>query len=99
MQFLMGLNDSYAQIRAQILMVDPFPVIAKVFSIAVQEERQRSINSGFSRLVVEQSYISNTSTVVASTMASARNFLNAKSKSNKVVCSHCNYTNHTVDKC
>lgn len=38
MQFLMGLNDSYAQIRAQNMMVDPLPVIAKVFSIVVQEE-------------------------------------------------------------
>ncbi|XP_075521513.1 uncharacterized protein LOC142554727 [Primulina tabacum] len=39
LQFLMGLNDSYAQIRAQILMMDPLPVIAKIFSLVVQEER------------------------------------------------------------
>ncbi|XP_073315835.1 uncharacterized protein [Primulina huaijiensis] len=44
MQFLMGLNESYAQIRAQILMMDPIPVISKIFSLVVQEERQRSIH-------------------------------------------------------
>ncbi|XP_073067251.1 uncharacterized protein [Primulina eburnea] len=33
LQFLMGLNDSYAQIRAQILMMDPLPVISKAFSL------------------------------------------------------------------
>lgn len=31
MQFFMGLNDSYTQIRAQILMMDPIPVISKIF--------------------------------------------------------------------
>ncbi|XP_073131628.1 uncharacterized protein [Henckelia pumila] len=41
MQFLMGLNDSYAQIRAQILMMEPTTAISKVFSLVLQEERQR----------------------------------------------------------
>ncbi|XP_073275485.1 uncharacterized protein [Primulina huaijiensis] len=31
LQFLMGLNDSYAQIRAQILMMDPLPAMSKIF--------------------------------------------------------------------
>ena len=39
MQFLMGLNESYTQ----ILMQDPLPSINKVFSLVVQEERQRSL--------------------------------------------------------
>ncbi|KAL5558717.1 hypothetical protein UlMin_034928 [Ulmus minor] len=43
MQFLMGLNESYTQIRAQILMQDPLPSINNVFSLVVQEERQRSL--------------------------------------------------------
>ncbi|XP_073063739.1 uncharacterized protein [Primulina eburnea] len=44
LEFLMGLNDSYAQIRAQILMMDPLPVMSKIFSLVIQEERQRSIH-------------------------------------------------------
>jgi hypothetical protein len=43
-QFLMGLNDSFAQIRGQILLIDPLPSINKVFSLIVQEERQRAIS-------------------------------------------------------
>uniref|UniRef100_A0A2N9IX21 Reverse transcriptase Ty1/copia-type domain-containing protein n=1 Tax=Fagus sylvatica TaxID=28930 RepID=A0A2N9IX21_FAGSY len=43
MQFLMGLNDSFANVRAQILMMEPLPAINKAFSLVVQEERQRSI--------------------------------------------------------
>ncbi|XP_075481129.1 uncharacterized protein LOC142521842 [Primulina tabacum] len=45
MQFLMGLNESYAQNRAQILMMDPLPIISKIFSLVMQEERQRSIHN------------------------------------------------------
>lgn len=43
--FLMGLNDSFAQVRSQILLLDPLPSINKVFALIVHEERQRTINS------------------------------------------------------
>ena len=46
MSFLMGLNDSFAQIRAQLLLLDPIPPMNKVFSLVVQEERQAQTNSG-----------------------------------------------------
>ena len=46
MQFLMGLNESYAQNRGQILMIEPLPSLSKVFSLIIQEERQRSIGYG-----------------------------------------------------
>ncbi len=35
-QFLMGLNDSYAHIRGQILLIDPMPPMNKVFSLLLQ---------------------------------------------------------------
>jgi hypothetical protein len=47
-QFLMGLNESFSHIRGQILLLDPLPPMNKVFSLVLQEERQRalSISSG-----------------------------------------------------
>ncbi|KAL5556213.1 hypothetical protein UlMin_038449 [Ulmus minor] len=45
LQFLMGLNESFSHVRAQKLMLDPLPPINKVFSLIVQEERQRSLSS------------------------------------------------------
>ena len=45
-QRLMGLNDSFAQVRTQILLMDPLPSINKVHSLLTQEEMQRSINLG-----------------------------------------------------
>ncbi|KAA8538653.1 hypothetical protein F0562_028261 [Nyssa sinensis] len=43
-QFLLGLNDSFASLRTQILVMDPLPPIGKVFSILFQEEQQRLLN-------------------------------------------------------
>ncbi|XP_073128240.1 uncharacterized protein [Henckelia pumila] len=45
MTFLMGLNDSFAHVRSQILLTDPLPSITRVFALIVQEERQRVIGS------------------------------------------------------
>ncbi|XP_075492106.1 uncharacterized protein LOC142530193 [Primulina tabacum] len=94
MQFLMGLNDSYTQVRTQILLIDPLPGIAKVFSLVTQEERQRSITAGTTKLDLDTSFASSASAAVGT----PRKFISTKGKSDKV-CSHCNYTNHTVDKC
>ncbi len=45
-KFLVGLDDSYASVRDQILLMDPMPTINKVFSLVSQEERQRELSSG-----------------------------------------------------
>ena len=47
MSFLMGLNESFSQIRGQLLLLDPIPSIHKVFYFISQEERQRTISSQF----------------------------------------------------
>lgn len=37
----MGLNESFASARGQILMTNPFPSIPQAYSLIKQEERQR----------------------------------------------------------
>ncbi|XP_058010419.1 uncharacterized protein LOC131183807 [Hevea brasiliensis] len=44
-QFLMGLNPSYDHVRNQILLMDPFPPVNKAYSMALQVEKQREINT------------------------------------------------------
>ena len=39
MQFLMGLNDSYAAIRGQILLMHPLPDTRRVYSLVLQQGR------------------------------------------------------------
>jgi hypothetical protein len=39
-RFLTGLNDSFAMVKSQILLLDPLPPMNKVFSMVLQHERQ-----------------------------------------------------------
>ncbi|KAG2716594.1 hypothetical protein I3760_03G134200 [Carya illinoinensis] len=41
LQYLMGIYESFTTTRGQILLYDPLSSINKVFSLVVQEERQR----------------------------------------------------------
>ncbi|KAL5579671.1 hypothetical protein UlMin_012113 [Ulmus minor] len=91
LQFLMGLNESYAHIRAQILMQDPFPPINKVFSLVVQEERQRGLTS--SSLSESASFV-----VHAGNSAHFKGKYDNR-QTDKPTCSHCGYIGHTIDKC
>ncbi|KAF5459477.1 hypothetical protein F2P56_023418, partial [Juglans regia] len=43
-QFLLGLNDSFSQLRTQILAMETLPPITKIFSILFQEEQQRLLH-------------------------------------------------------
>lgn len=40
-QFLMGLDESYSNIRGQILLMQPLPTAAKAYTMVRQEEKQR----------------------------------------------------------
>jgi hypothetical protein len=41
-QFLIGLNDKYQGVASQVLLMEPSPVINKVFSMVMQQERKLS---------------------------------------------------------
>lgn len=43
LQFLMGLNESYAQSSNRILNMSPIPSINKAYSIIISEESRRSL--------------------------------------------------------
>ncbi|KZV43138.1 hypothetical protein F511_07953 [Dorcoceras hygrometricum] len=100
MHFLMGLNESYAQFRSQVLMIEPLQVIAQVFALVIQEERQRSIHYGVSKAGVDHSVILNNVNSSTATATSLRSYQSAKGgRGDRVVCSHCHFRNHTIDKC
>ncbi|KAA8549485.1 hypothetical protein F0562_001169 [Nyssa sinensis] len=91
---MMGLNESYAGMRGQVLMLDPLPSVAKVFNLVVQEEIQRAIGSG--QLPSSESMafnISQPSSFIV--VASIQN----KPKRDRLICSHCGAMVHTVDRC
>ncbi|XP_042067233.1 uncharacterized protein LOC121810537 [Salvia splendens] len=88
MQFLIGLNPIFSQIRSNILSMVPIPPLSKVFSLVLQEERQQTIDgysSTISSSMSEQPYLANAAT--------------SQSYSKGRISSDCGKTNHTVDKC
>ncbi|XP_074287642.1 uncharacterized protein LOC141612789 [Silene latifolia] len=44
-QFLMGLNDSFAVVRGTILMQNPLPKLSSIYNNLLQEEGQREIHN------------------------------------------------------
>ncbi|XP_075633928.1 uncharacterized protein LOC142606467 [Castanea sativa] len=84
MKFLMGVNDSFSQVRTQILLMDPLPSINKAHSLFIQEEMQRSVHNAIR---------------VESTALVAKNSRNNFKGKERPLCTHCVNLGHTVDKC
>ncbi|XP_075504147.1 uncharacterized protein LOC142541504 [Primulina tabacum] len=79
----MGLNDSYAQIRSQVLMMSHLPSVGQAFSIISQEESHRSLS------VAEEP-----STAFFSVQGKLAN-----QKKDILTCDYCHWTGHTKDFC
>ncbi|XP_023887752.2 uncharacterized protein LOC111999870 [Quercus suber] len=88
MRFLMGLNDSFDTVRSQILMMDPFPSMSKVYSLISQEESHKSAGHGVSG--------SSQSDTMAMYVNSKGSF---KGNGRKERRTHCNMAGHTIEKC
>ena len=86
MSFLMWLNDTYATVKGQILLMDPIPSLAKVFYLLVQDEKQKQIGFG-KKLQVD-------SAALAALIAK-----NNPTKSGCLQCTHIGNLGHVVDKC
>ncbi|XP_075661684.1 uncharacterized protein LOC142631403 [Castanea sativa] len=94
MSFLMGLNETYAAVRSQILLMDPIPPLSKVFSLLLQDEKQRKVGSG-------KSVMHETAAALAALGSKsggyAKNF--NKKAGGRPQCTHCGAMGHVVDKC
>ena len=88
MSFLMGLNETYTTIRGQILLMDPIPPLGKVFSLLLQDEKQRKVGK---KTTIESSALA------VKTNGSGKSF--NKAKFGKPQCTHCGVLGHVADKC
>ncbi|KAB2625777.1 hypothetical protein D8674_017437 [Pyrus ussuriensis x Pyrus communis] len=85
MQFLMGLNESFAAVRDQILLMNPLPTVRQACSSVSQAEKQRSL--GVLRSVDQPAAMAVRG---PSRPSSARPPLH---------CTYCNFDYHTRDTC
>ena len=88
MSFLMCLNDTYVIVKGKILLMDPIPSLSKVFSLLLQDEKQRKVGK---KLNTESS------TLAIKTNGSTKSF--NKAKFGRPQCTYCGILGHAADKC
>ncbi|XP_060177713.1 uncharacterized protein LOC132607636 [Lycium barbarum] len=88
-QFLMGLNDTYAPARSNILMITPLPSINYAYTLLMQDQNQREVHV--------------TSQFPAATHRAANYSSKAstsyRGKKHTQFCTYCKMTNHSIEKC
>lgn len=98
MKFLMGLKESYSNVRGQILLIDPLPPLNKAFSLVLQEEKQQEIATALLPTPNSLAFF-NRSTNTSSRFVPryGNNACDQLVKRDRPLCSHCGVPGHTVD--
>ena len=99
-QFLMGLSESFTNIRGQLLMMNPMPNMTQTLSLLQQDERQRNY-SHLSPGTQESTALAATTTnkFVKSEFKKSAPELKGTKPKKSLECTHCHGTNHTKDRC
>ncbi|XP_022843396.1 uncharacterized protein LOC111366948 [Olea europaea var. sylvestris] len=113
MKFLMGLNESYKGLKAQILLIKPFPKLNEVYSLIQQEEKRREISNDalaaegmalVSRMDMREVEKKNTGSpkkyyCTFCKMAGHSLERCFKANKDKSTCTHCKMPGHTISNC
>lgn len=93
-QFLMGLNETFAQSRSQILLTIPSPSLNQAYNMIMQDESQRVQSNMISALTLPLQQVDvNDQTALTSIQ------LNKYKKPGELYCEHCHMRNHTIKNC
>lgn len=92
-QFLIALNESYENIKGNILSMDPLPAVNRAYHLVQQLEKQKEV-SGNIHIVTEAS-------VMAVGKGKATNWQRRESKEEKMKkkCDHYFLRGHTKEEC
>ncbi|KAL2231985.1 UNVERIFIED_CONTAM: hypothetical protein Sindi_1378500 [Sesamum indicum] len=94
-QFLMGLNEAYDNVRSQILVMEPRPDINKAYSMVLNVEKQREVNFG------QPQTTPNMAMQAFKKQEGPRNFQKRKPPVDKrsLICKHYGKTGHLKEGC
>ncbi|MCH85256.1 retrovirus-related Pol polyprotein from transposon TNT 1-94, partial [Trifolium medium] len=90
--FLTGLSDSYAMVRSQILLMEPFPKLNAAFGLVIQHESANGLD------VVEDANSTISINFAKKPYSNGSGKGKTNDKSDKF-CTYCHKTNHIVDNC
>lgn len=101
-KFLKGLNEQFAQVRSQIMLISPLPTLDNAFSMVLQQERQFNHNTSTDSTVENQSsvnLVSQTPSRAFNGGGRGRGRNSSYGGRGNSLCTHCGRTNHTIDTC
>ncbi|XP_020999433.1 uncharacterized protein LOC110281482 [Arachis duranensis] len=106
-RFLRGLNDQYANVLSQLMLVTPLPTVAATFSLLLQQERQlmHSIDPE-ARMMANtvntnafETYQNNGNSSIRGRGRGRGGRGKGHGRGTPKLCSHCGKTGHLVDTC
>ncbi|KAL0395458.1 UNVERIFIED_CONTAM: Retrovirus-related Pol polyprotein from transposon RE1 [Sesamum latifolium] len=98
-QFLTGLNESYDNIRNQILVLDPLPHVNKAFSMVLRVERQRQVNMGSVDTGDTSALLGRKSDYRGATGYKPNIKIKGQIDKWNLICEHCNKSGHGKNTC
>jgi hypothetical protein len=108
MKFLMGLNESYAQTRSNIISMDPLPNLNKAYAMVLRHEKQAETFTGklntppeasaFTIKKVTRDFASTNGEIKFCEKCNMNNH-NTKNCRAHLKCTYCNGKGHTYDYC
>lgn len=99
MQFLMGLNDNFAQSRSQILMTVPSPSLNQAYNLIMQDESQKVQSSLISNCVLPVQKLNILETTTTATALASLQNNKFKPEAGGLYCDYCHLKNHTKANC
>ncbi|XP_047306290.1 uncharacterized protein LOC124909677 [Impatiens glandulifera] len=97
LQFLLGLNESYENVKDQILNYDPFPPVHKAFTMVLNIEKKRELNILYHNSHAAMNVIETNES--SEKVCSMINSKQAAMDKNKLLCKHCNMKGHLKEGC
>lgn len=93
-QFLMGLNEVYAQARIQVSLTVPMPTLNQAYNMIMKDESHRAQSSMISQLILGLQQMNMTD---QTTFAFTQN--NKFKKNNGMYCNYCHMKGHLKENC
>ncbi|KAG7974711.1 hypothetical protein I3843_06G061900 [Carya illinoinensis] len=94
MKFLMGLNDSFKNIKAQIILLKPVPSLSEIYAL-IQQEEKRDISKPFNSQRQDKLFY----TFYKVSGHSLEKCFKANPNLEKPTCTHCHLVGHTAKRC
>ncbi|XP_028800757.1 uncharacterized protein LOC114756015 [Neltuma alba] len=90
LQFLMGLNDTYAQARSQILLMSPLPMVNQAYAMISEDEAQKTITGSTMHGPIDG----------IAMVAQSRGRGRGRGRGGTILeCSHCHKKGHVKEHC